>query len=118
MIQSFRDLTVWQKGMDLAERIYLSTEKFPRSEMYGLTSQIRRAAVSIPSNIAEGKAIGGQSYARHLKIAIGSESELQTQIELARRFKILDKPEADDLLSKASEVGRMIAMLMKSLPRD
>ena len=118
MIQSFRDLTVWQKGMDLADRIYLSTEKFPRSEMYGLTSQIRRAAVSIPSNVAEGKAIGGQSYARHLKIAIGPESELQTQIELARRVKIPDKPEADDLLSKASEVGRMIATLLKSLPRD
>jgi four helix bundle protein len=117
MIRSFRDLTVWQKGMDLAERVYTRSEKFPRSEAYGLTSQMRRAAVSIPSNIAEGKAIGGQSYRRHLKIAIGSESELQTQIELAQRFKMLDKPEADDLLRHASEVGRMLAGLLKALPR-
>ena len=57
MIQSFRDLTVWRKGMDLTERVYAATEKFPRSEMFGLASQMRRAATSIPSNIAEGKAI-------------------------------------------------------------
>jgi four helix bundle protein len=61
MIQSFRDLTVWQKSMDLAQHVYQSTERFPRSEMFGLTSQVRRAAVSIPSNIAEGKAIGGNN---------------------------------------------------------
>ena len=88
MIQSFRDLSVWQKSMDLAERVYTSTEQFPRSEMFGLTSQARRAASSIPSNIAEGKAVGGQTYPRHIKIAIGSEAELQTQIELARRLKM------------------------------
>ncbi len=118
MIQSFRDLRVWHKSMDLVERIYASTESFPRSETYGLTSQIRRAAVSIPSNIAEGKAIGGQSYARHLRIAIGSESELQTQIELARRLRMMPQPEASDILERASEVGRMIATLLRSLPKD
>jgi len=91
----FRNLTVWQKGMDLAEDVYARTEKFPRSEMYGLTSQLRRASVSIPSNIAEGKAIGGQSYPRHLKIALGSQAELETQIELARRLKML--AEADSV---------------------
>ena len=87
----FRNLTVWQKGMDLAERVYAGTDKFPRAEMYGLTSQIRKAAVSIPSNIAEGKAVGGQNYPRHVKIALGSEAELQTQIELARRLKCCRK---------------------------
>ena len=93
--------------MDLAERVYAVTEKFPRSEMYGLTSQLRRASVSIPSNIAEGKAIGGHSYPRHVKIALGSEAELQTQIELARRLKILTEREAAELIEHASEIGRM-----------
>ena len=118
MIQSFRDLTVWQKGMDLAERVYQSTDRFPRSEMFGLTSQVRRAAVSIPSNIAEGKAIGGQSYPRHLRIAHGSEAELQTQIELARRLKFLSEDEAKIVLSQASEVGRMLVGLIRSLPNE
>jgi len=65
--------------MDLAQRAYDISAKLPREEMYGLTSQMRRAAVSIPSNIAEGKGVGGQSCGRHLKIALGSEAELQTQ---------------------------------------
>ena len=114
----FRNLIVWQKGMDLAERVYPVTEKFPRSEVYGLTSQIRRAVVSIPSNIAEGKAIGGLSYPRHIKIALGSEAELQTQIELAQRLKMLSDAEAIELLEHASEVGRMLVALLNSLPKD
>jgi four helix bundle protein len=118
MIHTFRDLTVWQKAMELAVNVYSTSDKLPRSEVYGLTSQIRRAGVSIPSNIAEGKAIGGQSYLRHLKIAIGSESELQTQIELARRLKMLTDPDARELLEQTSEVGRMLAALLKSLPRN
>ena len=118
MIQSFRDLVVWQKAMDLTVRVYAASEKLPRSEAFGLVSQIRRAAVSIPSNVAEGKAIGGQNYPRHVKLAIGSESELQTQIELARRLGMLEKVEASELLDKVSEVGRMLAALLKSLPRN
>jgi four helix bundle protein len=118
MIQTFRDLTVWQKAMELAVTVYTTSEKLPRSEVYGLTSQIRRAVVSIPSNIAEGKAIGGQSYRRHLKIAIGSESELQTQIELARRLKMLNDRDAQSVIEQTSEVGRMLAALLKALPRD
>jgi four helix bundle protein len=115
MIQSFRDLTVWQKSMALAERVYVVTEQLPRAETYGLTSQIRRAAVSIPSNIAEGKASGGRNYLRHLRIALGSEGELQTQIELAVRLKLMDRTEANRLLKEASEVGRMLSSLLKSL---
>ena len=118
MIQSFRDLTVWQKGMDLAVRVYELTEGFPRSEMFGLTSQLRRAAASIPSNIAEGKAIGGLGYPRHLRIAHGSEAELQTQIELAQRLKFLTDADATALLSHASEVGRMLVALQRSLPKN
>ena len=117
MVQSFRDLLVWQKGMDLAVRVYRISEKFPRSELFGLTSQVRRAAVSIPSNVAEGKAVGGQTYPRHVKIALGSEAELQTQLELAKRLEMLNESEADDLMAQTSEVGRMLTGLLNSLPR-
>src|SRR5687767_7216152 len=114
----YRDLMVWQKGMNLAERVYSRTERFPRSEVYGLTSQLRRASVSIPSNIAEGKAIGGQSYPRHLKIALGSQAELETQIELARRLKMLAEADSVALMDRASEVGRMLVGLLNALPKN
>ena len=117
MIQSFRDLTVWQNAMTLAEHVYELTETMPRSEIYGLTAQIRRAVVSIPSNIAEGKAIGGRSYRRHLRIALGSEAELQTQIELAVRLKMLPRTEGEKVVRETSEVGRMLTNLRKSLTR-
>jgi four helix bundle protein len=97
--------------------VYSRTEQFPRSEIYGLTSQVRRAAVSIPSNIAEGKAIGGQSYPRHLRIALGSQAELETQIELARRLKLLTESDAAELMEPASEVGRMLVGLLNALPK-
>ncbi|HTG89414.1 MAG TPA: four helix bundle protein [Vicinamibacterales bacterium] len=115
MIQSFRDLTVWQKSLDLAERIYAASEKLPKNETFGLMSQMRRSSVSIPSNIAEGKGIGGRGYLQHLRIALGSEAELQTQIELAVRLKMLTRPEADLLIAQASEVGRMLIGLLRSL---
>ena len=118
MIQSFRDLTVWQKSMDLAVAVYRGTEAFPKSETFGLTSQIRRASVSIPSNVAEGKAVGGQRYRRHVKFALGSNAELQTQLELAARLKLLTESEGNALLERASEVGRMLAGLLRSLPKD
>ena len=117
MVQSFRDLLVWQKGMDLAVLVYEISHKFPRSERFGLTSQVRRAAVSIPSNVAEGKAVGGQTYPRHVKIALGSEAELQTQLELVKRLKMLNERDADDLIAQTSEVGRMLTGLLNSLPR-
>ena len=117
MPQFFRDLTVWQKGMELAEVVYATSANIPRSEMFGLTAQLKRAAVSIPSNIAEGKAVGGQSYRRHIKIALGSEAELQTQIELARRLKLINQTDADDLLARTSQLGRMLVSLLKALPK-
>ena len=116
MIQSFRDLEVWRKSMDLVVRVYETSRNFPDSEKFGLTSQIRRAAVSIPSNIAEGKAIGGQRYRRHVKFALGSNAELQTQIELAKRLNFLSEAAERDLLEAAAEVGRMLAGLFRALP--
>lgn len=115
MIQSFRDLTVWQRAMNLALKVYTVSDQFPRSEMFGLTSQIRRASVSIPSNIAEGKAVGGRHYIRHLRIALGSEAELQTQIELGVRLKMISNTDGRHLLSETAEVGRMLTGLLKSL---
>ena len=115
MIQSFRDLTVWQRGMDLAQNVYNTTEALPRTELFGLTSQLRRSAVSIPSNVAEGKAVGGRSYVRHVRIALGSEAELQTQIELACRLKMISATDRQKLLNETSEVGRMLSALLRSL---
>ena len=115
MVKSFRELIVWQKAMDLADAVYTATEGFPRNEMFGLTAQIRRAVVSIPSNIAEGRASGGGRYLHHLRIAIGSEAELQTQLELAARRAYLPADRAQVLLDQASEVGRMLHGLHNSL---
>jgi four helix bundle protein len=118
MIESFRDLNVWKKAMDFAVNVYSQTEGLPAAERFGLISQIRRAAVSIPSNIAEGKAVGGQRYRRHLKYALGSEAELHTQIELARRLNMLSEVSTRDLLQDLATLGRMVTALLKALPRD
>jgi four helix bundle protein len=107
-----------QKALDLAVHVYVATEAFPRSEQFGLTSQLRRAATSIVSNIAEGKAVGGLNFPKHLTIAHGSEAELQTQIVLAQRLSLLDEATANELLKRASEIGRMLVGLRRSLPRN
>ena len=118
MVQSFRDLAVWLKAMTLTEHVYTATEKLPKAELFGLTSQMRRAVVSIPSNVAEGKAISGRGYPKHLRIALGSEAELQTQIELAVRLKMLSDTDGRRLISETSEVGRMLRGLLQSLTRS
>mgnify|MGYP006284091485 FL=1 len=117
-MQSYRELAVWQKSMRLVEAVYAASETLPRTEVYGLASQMRRAAVSIPSNIAEGKALGGLNYPRHIRVALASESELETQIELAARLKMLPKEDAVALAARAAEVGRMLAGLFRSLPKE
>jgi four helix bundle protein len=115
MVKSFRDLQVWQKAMDLADSLYTITAEFPRSEMFGLAAQIRRAAVSIPSNIAEGRAIGGGRFLHHIRIALGSEAELQTQIELCVRRCYVTPERARIALASAAEVGRMLHGMHKEL---
>lgn len=85
-IQSFRDLQAWQLGMEYVLAIYAVTEEFPRDERYGLTSQLRRAAVAIPSNVSEGHLQGTRTYLRYVVIAMGSVAECETQIEIARRL--------------------------------
>ena len=116
-IQSFRDLVVWQKAMSLVEDVYALTEHFPHSEMFGLRAQLRRAAVSIASNIAEGHARKTGYYVGHLSIAIGSQAEVQTQIELAYRLKLVAKNEAEIVLDRSAEVAKMLHGLIASVEK-
>ncbi|MFB3923071.1 MAG: four helix bundle protein [Terriglobia bacterium] len=118
-IKSHRDLEVWQEAMTLAETCYQETTNFPARETYGLVSQIRRAAVSIPSNIAEGHARRSlAAYLNHLSIALGSQAELETQIELAGRLKLLPGKSAGAILAKAAQVGRMMHALVQALEKS
>src|ERR1051325_7930872 len=108
-IKSHRDLIVWQKAMDLVESVYAATGSFPREEIYALTSQIRRAAVSIPANIAEGQGRRlTKEYLYFLANARGSLLELDTHLEIALRLQYLDKGSYLDLKTKLDEVGRML----------
>ena len=115
-LRSFRELVVWQKSVDLAEKVYVATRTFPRWELYGLVSQMRRAVVSIPSNIAEGQSRNSTGeFLQFLGIARGSLAELETQVELARRLGYLSPQEAESLLMECTEIGKMLSGLMKSL---
>jgi four helix bundle protein len=112
----FRDLQVWRRSMLLARRVYAVTEDFPRNEQFGLISQIRRAAVSIPSNIAEGRGrMTEKSFALFLSQARGSLYELQTQIELAGDLGFVNKERAQSLMSEAAEIASMIQGLVAKL---
>lgn len=115
----YRDLVVWQKAMDLAEQIYRLTTKYPREERYGLSSQLRRAAVSIPSNIAEGQGrrSSDEEFVRFLQIAIGSLCELETQIALSRRLAFIGQEQSDQLHTSTEEVGRLLNGLIRSKRR-
>ena len=116
MSRGFRDLLVWQKAMRLAVSIYRLSKEFPREEIYGITSQMRRSAVSIPSNIAEGHGrLNAKEFGQFLGIARGSTYELQTQLELARELRMGDPGQIATLLELAEEVGRMIHALIISL---
>ena len=111
--QTYKELTVWQKSMDLVVKIYKRTEKFPKTEAYGLTSQLRRATVAIPSNIAEGyRRRSPKEYANFLNIAYASGAELETQIEIAKRlqFIALDSWKTTDGL--LNEIMRMLNTLI------
>jgi four helix bundle protein len=116
MAKSFRDLQVWQRAMQLAVAIYRLTQDFPREEQYGLTSQIRRAAVSIPSNIAEGQGrVNIGEFRQFLGIARGSTCELQTQLEIARALKLGKSELIDENEALSNEVRKMLFGLLDSL---
>lgn len=116
-IRSFRDLIAWQRGMKLARLVYIETRRLPREERFGLTSQMRRAAVSAPANIAEG--YGRErlaDYLKHLRIARGSLFELGTHLDLAREVGLLTPSE--ELLSILGETERVLQGLIQSLQQN
>ena len=115
-IKSYKDLEVWKKAMDLVVACYKLTEAFPRDEAYGLTSQLRRAAVSVPANIAEGHARAFlKEYLHHLSISYGSLAELETHLEIASRLGYVNTTQTQAVLSQAAEIGRMLNGLMSAL---
>ena len=114
----YSDLKVWQKSMDLAVAVYESVKLLPREELYGLSDQMRRAVVSIPSNIAEGhQRSATKDYIRFLYIAKGSLGELETQIILGERLGYFEKAKTRQLYSRCEEVGRMLSGLINSLQK-
>jgi four helix bundle protein len=115
-IQSYRDLIVWQKSMDLVLLVYKMTENYPRSEVYGLSSQSRRCPVSIPSNIAEGRFRGTRKDFRHfLTMAFASGAELETQLEVALRLKFVKENEDQEAVALLTEVMKMLNTMIRKL---
>jgi four helix bundle protein len=110
-MKTHKDLIVWQKAMDLVEEVYELTDRMPKSEIYGLTSQIRRAAVSIPSNIAEGAARNhDKEFLQFLYVSLGSIAELETQLLLAERLKLVQKAPLENL----SEIKKLLLGLIRA----
>ena len=116
MVLTHKDLIVWNKAMELVTEIYKLTQRFPREEIFGLISQLRRAAVSIPSNIAEGKGrLSKKEFHYYLGNARGSLAELETQIVIAQNLEYIKDDEADNLLKQVAEVGRLLNGLLISV---
>ena len=116
MVRSFRDLEVWRLGLDLVEVTYRCTATFPKSETFGLAAQMRRAAVSIPSNIAEGQARSHtKEFLHFLSTAQGSVAEVQTQLELAGRLKYLSREQVEHALERADQLAKQLHALRNSL---
>ncbi len=115
-IQSFRDLDVWQRSMELTATVYRLTQGFPREEVFGLTAQLRRAAVSIPSNVAEGQGrLNTREFRQFLSIARASNCELQTQLGIARMLGFGDQKLLDDAEALSHRIGQMLFKLLAVL---
>ena len=117
-IQSYRDLEVWQKAMELVVECYQITKSFPKHEVFGLAGQLQRAAVSIPANLAEGRTRQHtKEFIQHISIAYGSLAELETHIEIAKRLGYIAADTAVELIDKTSTIGRMLNGLRRSLEK-
>ena len=115
-IKTYRDLNIWNAGIELVKDIYRLTDKFPKHEMYGIVSQMRRSAISIPSNVAEGfKRYHNKEYRQFLYVTLGSCAELETQITIAKELKYIQADKETMLLERLDHVGRMITSLLKKL---
>lgn len=118
-IKSYKDLLVWQKGMLMTKFIYTETQGFPDSERYGLTNQIRRAAVSVPSNIAEGYGRNStQDYLRFLRISVGFLYEIQTQLEIAQEQQYLTDPGVIKIVNVANELEKMLVSMIRKISQN
>ena len=115
-MKTYREIICWQKSIELVKSIYQITNNFPKSEQFGLTSQLRRATISIPSNIAEGFGRGSnKDFRRFLDISRGSLFELQTQLYIAKELKYINKESFEDVFEQSREVERILVGFMKSL---
>lgn len=115
-ITSYKDLNVWKEAMDLTTHIYKQTSSFPKEELFGLISQMRRASVSVPSNIAEGHArYSIKEYIHHLSYSIGSLAELERQIQIAFNLNYIDNESLNFLFVKTQKTGALLGALIKSL---
>lgn len=115
-LKSYHELIVWQKSIDIVEKIYSVTQGFPKDELYALTNQIRRSAVSIPSNIAEGQARKAtKEFLNFISIAQGSRAELETQLIIANRLRYIDDNKTEQLLSGLAEIAKMLHALSAKL---
>lgn len=115
-LKTYRDLTVWRKAMDLVVAVYDLSRRFPPEERYGLASQLQRAAVSVPANIAEGYArVHRGDYLRHLSIARGSKAEMETHLTIATRLGLAQREDTLPVWELAQDVGRLLNALIKSL---
>ena len=117
-VQHYRELKVWQAAMNLAEHCYLATKSFPREELFGLTSQIRRAAASVPANIAEGQGRRHtKEFLNFLSVARGSLMEVETHLLLSQRVGLLNQTTLDSLLTTSAEISRMLSGLRRALEK-
>lgn len=115
-INSYKDLIVWQKSMELVQIIYALTESFPKTEIYGLTSQMRRCAISIPSNIAEGSRRGTRKDFRNFLLnSYGSGAELETQLEIAKRLTFINESKLEEIEGLLGQIMRMLNKLVNNL---
>ncbi len=110
VMSTFRDLKIWEKAMDIVTKVYRDTNDFPKEEIYGLTSQIRRACISIPSNIAEGYGRKGKKeYLRFLNIAMSSLFEVQTQLQISKNLKYISEDKFETMYEETRELERMLS---------
>jgi four helix bundle protein len=117
-IKSFRDLIIWQRGINLVKEVYEETRNFPKQELYGLTSQIRRSAISIPSNVSEGHTRQHRAeFRQFLSMALGSLAELETQIIISRELNYISSEKSEKVIDQIDSLGKMIRGLMKKLTK-
>ena len=113
-IRTFKDLRIWNLGIEIVTDVYAATRDFPREEVYGLTSQIRRAGVSVPANIAEGfRRYSPKEHQQYLRIAMGSLAELETELIIAQKLGLIAEKEMKDLSEKIDHLSRMITAFLK-----